>query len=103
MEPEAADILAQKAALLVSMGHVIPGAELYEEAASRSREEEYLLMAGRAWSMCGQMDRAYHCFRQMENEELLKDAGIQLSDFEKKWSFGSRRKGRIRNLFKPRK
>ncbi|MEI3339735.1 MAG: hypothetical protein V8R80_07125 [Eubacterium sp.] len=45
MEPEAADILAQKAALLVSMGHVIPGAELYEEAASRSREEEYLLMA----------------------------------------------------------
>ena len=103
MEPEAADILDQKAALLVSMGHVIPGAELYEEAASRSREEEYLLMAGRAWSMCGQMDRAYHCFRQMENEELLKDAGIQLSDFEKKWSFGSRRKGRIRNLFKPRK
>lgn len=43
LEPKAADIIAQKAAILVSMGHEAAARELFQEAYERSGDEVYLV------------------------------------------------------------
>ncbi len=98
LEPEAADLRALKGMLLAEKGYYGDSAACLHEAFEISQEEEYLLLEGRVYSMAGQMNKAYECFAAIQNQELLDNAGIQLSEMEKRWSFADllsfRRKNR---------
>ena len=43
LEPEASDIIAQKAAILVSMGYMDSAKELFQKAYELSGDESYLV------------------------------------------------------------
>ncbi len=98
LEPEAADLKALKGMLLAEKGYYRDSAACLQEAYEKNREEEYLLLEGRILSMAGQMDKAYECFSAVRDKTLLEDAGIRLSEMEKRWSFAEllsfRRKNR---------
>ena len=87
LEPDAADIMALKASILVSMGHIPQAAELFHAAWLEEGDEDYLIMEGRTYMNAGQMDMAHACFQKVEDEELLEANGISLKDMEKKWPF----------------
>jgi len=86
LEPEASDLIALKGLLLVSRGYVEDGAAQLHQAWEISGYETYLLMEGRAYMIEGKADRAYDCFKQIGDENLLEEAGIRWKDMEKKWS-----------------
>ena len=87
LEPDAADIMALKASILVSMGHIPDAAKLFHEAWLEDADEDYLIMEGRTYMNAGQMDQAHACFKKVSDEELLAANGINLKDMEKKWPF----------------
>ena len=87
LEPDASDIMALKASILVSMGHIPEAAELFHAAWLEEGDEDYLIMEGRSYMNGGQMDKAHACFKQVSDEELLAANGINLKDMEKKWPF----------------
>lgn len=87
LEPDASDIMALKASILVSMGHIPQAAELFHAAWLEEGDEDYLIMEGRAYMNAGQMDKAHACFKKVSDEELLEANGINVRDMEKKWPF----------------
>lgn len=87
LEPDASDIMALKASILVSMGHIPEAAQLFHAAWLEEGDEDYLIMEGRAYMNAGQMDKAHACFKKVEDEQLLEANGINLRDMEKKWPF----------------
>ena len=87
LEPDAADIMALKASILVSMGHTVQAAELFHAAWLEEGDEDYLIMEGRTYMNAGQMDKAHACFKNVEDEQLLEANGINLRDMEKRWPF----------------
>lgn len=100
LEPEAADLKVLKGMLLVEKAYYKDSAACLHEAYEKSKEEEYLLLEGRVLSMAGHMDKAYECFAAIQDKTLLENAGIQLKEMEKRWSFANilsfRRKNRGR-------
>ncbi|MCQ2508680.1 MAG: hypothetical protein MJ097_07840 [Dorea sp.] len=87
LEPEASDLLALKGMLLVSRGYAEDGAMLLHEAYEKSHDETYLLTEGRAYMMAGKVDKAYDCFKLIEDKSLLDQMNIKPKDMEKKWNF----------------
>lgn len=83
LEPEAADIVAQKAYLLFGMGYYEEGARLFHSAYDLSKEDEYLLLEGRLWLITGQLNRAAEIFCQIENEEILSESDISMDEMRK--------------------
>ena len=99
LEPDASDIMAMKANLLVSMGHAEEAAALFHQAWMEEGDEDYLLLEGRAWMFKGQADKAMACFKQITNKEALKDAGINLKDMERRWPFINVRGFSLKKIF----
>lgn len=87
LEPDASDLLALKGMLLVSRGYAEGGAASLHEAYDKSHDEAYLLTEGRAYMMAGKIDKAYDCFKQIEDKSLLDQLNIKPKDMEKKWNF----------------
>ena len=87
LEPDASDIMALKASILVSMGHIPQAADLFHAAWLEEGDEDYLIMEGRTYMNAGQMDKAHACFKKVSDEQLLEANGINLKDMEKKWPF----------------
>ena len=98
LEPDAADILALKANLLVAQGRCREAADLYGESFDISGDESYLLMKGRVLFLMGKVDDAYKAYRAIKDRSLLDGAGISLKDMEHKWPFVAIRG--LRNLLK---
>lgn len=98
LEPEAADILAMKGNLLISMGYAEAAAGLFHKAWTSEGDEDYLILEGRAWMFKGQMDRAMACLKQVSNKQALEDAGINLKDMERRWPFINVRGFSLRHL-----
>lgn len=99
LEPQASDLMAMKANLLLSLGYAEAAAELYHQAWLSEADEDYLLLEGKAWLFKGQMDRAIECFKKISNREMLLEAGINLKDMERKWPFIHVRGFNLKNLF----
>lgn len=99
LEPEAADIMAMKANLLVSMGHGEAAAELFHRAWLEDGDEDYLLLEGRAWMFTGKADKAMACFKQISNKDALQEAGINLKDMERRWPFINVRGFSLKKIF----
>ncbi len=99
LEPEAADIMAMKANLLVSMGHGEAAAELFHRAWLEDGDEDYLLLEGRAWMFTGKADKAMACFKQISNKDALLEAGINLKDMERRWPFINVRGFSLKKIF----
>ncbi len=100
LEPDAADLLAQKAFLLVSRGYVSQGADTFHQAFDQSGEEDYLLWEGKTRILAGQPEQGYDCFRKITDKKMLEDAGIVLKDMEKKWPFVNIRGIKFRDIFR---
>lgn len=98
LEPDGADLMAQKANLLVAYGNYEDALALYAESFDISGDESYLLMKGVVYFMIGNVDAAYKTYRQIGDKSLLADAGINLKDMEHKWPFVAIRG--LKNLLK---
>lgn len=99
LEPEAADLLAMKGNLLVSMGYTEAAAAHFHRAWAEEGDEDYLMLEGRAWLMKGQGDKAMGCFKLVKDKQKLQDAGINLKDMERKWPFMNVRGFHLKHLF----
>lgn len=100
LEGEASDLLALKGFLLVSRAHREEGAAYLQKAYEKSQYEAYLLMEGRVYLMEGKVDKAYDCFKQIEEESLLEEMGIKLKEMEKKWNSIRFGYWKIRDIFR---
>ena len=89
LEPDAADIMALKANLLVAYGNDQDAVNLYQESYDISGDESYLLMKGKVLFRIGDVDGAYKTYRKITDKTLLEEAGINLKDMEKRWPFVS--------------
>lgn len=99
LEPEAADIMAMKANLLVSMGHSEAAAGLFRRAWLEDGDEDYLLLEGRTWMFTGKADKAMACFKQISNKDALLEVGINLKDMERRWPFINVRGFSLKKIF----
>ncbi len=100
IEPDAADIIALKGSLLVSMGYAGEGAGHFHEAWQISGDEDYLIEEGRVYLFEGQVDKAVATLKQVSDQKLLEDAGIHLKDLEKRWPFLNVRGFSLKKMFK---
>ncbi len=89
LEPDAADIMALKANLLIAYGNDKEAMHLYQESYDMSGDESYLLMKGKVLFRIGDVDGAYKIYRKITDKTLLEEAGINLKDMEKRWPFVS--------------
>jgi len=87
LEPDAADILALKANLLIAYGNDRQASDFYQESYDISGDESYLLMKGKVLFRMGDVDGAYKVYRKISDKTLLEEAGINLKDMEKRWPF----------------
>lgn len=99
LESEAADLMAMKGNLLLSLGYAETAADWYHQAWLSEGDEDYLLLEGRAWLFKGQMDRAIECFKKVSDKAMLQEAGINLKDMERRWPFINVRGFHLKNLF----
>lgn len=100
IEPDAADIIALKGNLLISMQYISEGAAHFHEAWQISGDEDYLIEEGRAYMLAGQMDKAVACLKQVKDVSRLEAAGIRLRDMEKRWPFLNVRGFSLKKMFK---
>lgn len=100
LEPEASDLIAQKAIILCGMGHNLAAADGFLEAFRLSHDEQYLLMQGQAYFRNGDIDKGYQCYKSIQDQTILEEAGIELNYMEKKWSFSSWGKSFLRGINK---
>ncbi len=100
IEPDAADIIALKGNLLVSMGYADEGAAHLHEAWQISEDEDYLLQEGRIYMFAGRMDKAVECLKKISDPAILEEAGIKLKDMERRWPFLNVRGFSLKKMFK---
>ena len=100
IEPDAADIIALKGNLLVSLGYADEGAGHLHEAWQISGDEDYLLQEGRIYMFAGRMDKAVECLKKISDPAILEDAGIKLKDMERRWPFLNVRGFSLKKMFK---
>lgn len=98
-EADNSDLIALKGLLLVSRGYVEEGAAHLQEAYEKSNYEGYLLMEGRAYMMMNKVDKAYDCFKQIEDEDMLEQMGIKLKEMERTWSSIKVRYMKLKEMF----
>ena len=87
LEPDASDLIAQKGMLLCSMGHDLAAAECFDKAYEVSHDESYLLLEGVALIRGGELDTGCKKLKEIQDEELLIEAGIEIRNIEKKKPF----------------
>lgn len=92
IEPEAGDLKALKANLLMAYGLSGKGQEscreaiaLYEQAFEDSADEAYLLAKGKACTLSGDMAQAYQTYQRITDKALLETAGINTREIERRW------------------
>lgn len=87
LEPDASDLIAQKGLILCSMDYNKPAADSFAQAYELSHDESYLLFQGQAYIRAGEIDLGYECLQNISDSSILENAGIQLKEIDKKWSF----------------
>ena len=100
IEPDAADIIALKGNILVSLGYTDEGAAHLHEAFQISADEDYLLQEGRIYMFAGRMDKAVACLKKISDPAILEEAGIKLKDMERRWPFLNVRGFSLKKMFR---
>jgi len=97
------DLLAQKGNLLVIQRQYQEAIHYYEEAYGLEGDELYLVLAGKTYSLIGNVDMAYKTFRKIVDPNILKAHGISLKDIEKRWPFVAIRNFNLKRILKNRR
>jgi len=100
LEEASADLLAQKANLLVIQKRYKEAIHFYEEAYGLDGDEVYLVLTGKVYRLAGNVDMAYKTFQKVTDQDILESYGIHLKDMEKRWPFVAIRNFNLKNILK---